>query len=260
MMYHRTCGLVLFLAAASLDLHQPNGASTPPRDGAKQRVADSTLFREPTAEPSAPGGSAAKKEETDQEKQRRKLLGVWQDHYQGKRTMTLNEDGTGTMLVELSGPEVPAMSGTPQPFMLLLECAGIVEQSRAAHWLEVMRPVEVVADGGTVRVEPGPDLEVAIEQPDAATFAVTAQAGDVRGALFDRREPRRSALDREARERARAVAFEALAGLALIPAGVSGRYVERAGGPELRCALMRELLSDPANYRLHNAAVVAGVG
>ena len=31
------------------------------------------------------------------------LLGVWQDDYQGKRTMTLNEDGTGTMLVELSG-------------------------------------------------------------------------------------------------------------------------------------------------------------
>lgn len=103
MMYHRTCGLVLFLAAASLDLHQPNGTSTPPRDGAKQRVADSTLFREPITEPSTPGGSTAKKGESDQEKQRRKLLGVWQDHYQGKRTMTLNEDGTGTMLVELSG-------------------------------------------------------------------------------------------------------------------------------------------------------------
>lgn len=36
-------------------------------------------------------------------KARRQLLGVWQDSYQGKRTMTLNDDGTGTMLVELSG-------------------------------------------------------------------------------------------------------------------------------------------------------------
>ncbi|MFO1047821.1 MAG: UDP-3-O-acyl-N-acetylglucosamine deacetylase [Geminicoccaceae bacterium] len=163
------------------------------------------------------------------------------------------------LLVELSGPEVPAMSGTPQPFMLLLECAGIVEQSRAAPWLEVMRPVEVVADGASARVEPGLDLEVAIEQADAPTFALTAQAGDVRGALFDRREPRRSPLDRKARERGRAVAFEALAGLALIPAGVSARYVERAGGPELRCALMRELLSDPANYRLRNAGPVLAI-
>ena len=31
------------------------------------------------------------------------VLGTWQDEYQGKRTMTLNEDGTGTMIVELSG-------------------------------------------------------------------------------------------------------------------------------------------------------------
>jgi hypothetical protein len=34
---------------------------------------------------------------------RKKVLGTWQDDYQGKRTMTLNEDGTGTMLVELTG-------------------------------------------------------------------------------------------------------------------------------------------------------------
>jgi hypothetical protein len=31
------------------------------------------------------------------------VLGTWQDAYQGKRTMTLKEDGTGTMIVELSG-------------------------------------------------------------------------------------------------------------------------------------------------------------
>jgi hypothetical protein len=34
---------------------------------------------------------------------RRQLLGVWQDHYRGKRTMILNGDGTATMLVELDG-------------------------------------------------------------------------------------------------------------------------------------------------------------
>jgi hypothetical protein len=34
---------------------------------------------------------------------RRLVLGDWQDRYQGKRTMTLHEDGTGTMIVELSG-------------------------------------------------------------------------------------------------------------------------------------------------------------
>jgi hypothetical protein len=43
------------------------------------------------------------KPESEEEKTRRMLLGVWKDDYQGKRTMTLNEDGSGTMLVELSG-------------------------------------------------------------------------------------------------------------------------------------------------------------
>jgi hypothetical protein len=33
----------------------------------------------------------------------RLILGTWQDDYQGKRTMTMREDGTGLMVVELSG-------------------------------------------------------------------------------------------------------------------------------------------------------------
>jgi hypothetical protein len=33
------------------------------------------------------------------------VLGVWQDEYKGKRTMTLKDDGTGTMVVELTGWE-----------------------------------------------------------------------------------------------------------------------------------------------------------
>jgi hypothetical protein len=37
------------------------------------------------------------------ERFRRLAFGTWEDRYEGKRTMTLKEDGTGTMLVELSG-------------------------------------------------------------------------------------------------------------------------------------------------------------
>jgi hypothetical protein len=33
----------------------------------------------------------------------RLIQGTWQDDYQGRRTMTLREDGTGTMVVELAG-------------------------------------------------------------------------------------------------------------------------------------------------------------
>lgn len=46
-------------------------------------------------------GSAHVGEQDESFSQR--VVGVWEDDYQGKRTMTLREDGTGTMVVELSG-------------------------------------------------------------------------------------------------------------------------------------------------------------
>lgn len=39
----------------------------------------------------------------DDQSLREQAIGAWQDFYEGKRTMTLRPDGTGTMLVELSG-------------------------------------------------------------------------------------------------------------------------------------------------------------
>ena len=46
----------------------------------------------------------AQSQPADPDAQQRSLvLGTWHDEYQGKRTMTLKEDGTGTMIVELSG-------------------------------------------------------------------------------------------------------------------------------------------------------------
>jgi len=41
--------------------------------------------------------------ETEDERFRRLALGTWEDHYHGKRTMILREDGTATMVVELEG-------------------------------------------------------------------------------------------------------------------------------------------------------------
>jgi len=50
--------------------------------------------------------------ETEEEQNRCMLPGVWQDEYQGKRTMTLNKDGTGTMFVELSGVQAILFAST----------------------------------------------------------------------------------------------------------------------------------------------------
>lgn len=56
-----------------------------------------TAPRKPLAATSNPAANA------EDVRMSAQVLGTWYDEYQGRRTMTLNADGTGTMLVELSG-------------------------------------------------------------------------------------------------------------------------------------------------------------
>ena len=50
-------------------------------------------------------------------------------------------------VVELDGPEVPAMDGSAAPFVFLIECAGIVEQDAPRRAIKVLKPVSVGAPG-----------------------------------------------------------------------------------------------------------------
>jgi len=58
------------------------------------------------------------------------------------------------VLIEIDGPEVPIMDGSSQPFIFLIECAGIQEQDQPRRWIEVMKPVTVTALGKSARLEP----------------------------------------------------------------------------------------------------------
>ncbi len=49
------------------------------------------------------GGDSNPAASKQDEAYRRLVIGIWQDDYQGKRTMTIREDGTATMVVELRG-------------------------------------------------------------------------------------------------------------------------------------------------------------
>jgi tryptophan-rich sensory protein len=58
----------------------------------------------PGTTPSSPLGESAFGNVVSRDDGFRELVvGTWQDEYQGKRTLTLRKDGTGTMVVELSG-------------------------------------------------------------------------------------------------------------------------------------------------------------
>ena len=64
------------------------------------------------------------------------------------------------VLVEVSGPELPIMDGSAQPFVFLIECAGTVEQRRPRRWLEVVKPVSVEAHGKSARLDPAESLAI----------------------------------------------------------------------------------------------------
>ncbi|MCB2053701.1 MAG: UDP-3-O-[3-hydroxymyristoyl] N-acetylglucosamine deacetylase [Geminicoccaceae bacterium] len=62
--------------------------------------------------------------------------------------------GIDNCSVELAGPEVPAMDGSAQPFVFLIECAGTLEQDRPRRAARLERPIEVASSGGLCRLIP----------------------------------------------------------------------------------------------------------
>lgn len=86
-------GLMLFAFAAAATWLAAGRDAAPP--------AEATL---PTVQPpSAPMPPEHDAQQPDATADAHPILGTWQDHYRGRRTMTLLDDGTGTMVCELEG-------------------------------------------------------------------------------------------------------------------------------------------------------------
>jgi len=57
--------------------------------------------------------------------------------------------GIDNVLIDISGPEVPVMDGSAAPFLFLIECAGVVEQTAPRRAIKILKPV-IVRDGDKV--------------------------------------------------------------------------------------------------------------
>ncbi len=57
-------------------------------------------------------------------------------------------------VVELNGPEVPIMDGSAEPFVFLIECAGVVEQAAPRRAIEILRRVDMKDGDADVSLEP----------------------------------------------------------------------------------------------------------
>ena len=71
--------------------------------------------------------------------------------------------GIDNAVVEINGPEVPAMDGSAQPFVLLIECAGVVEQDAPRRAIRVLKPVEVRDGSRYASLEPAPVFGIDID-------------------------------------------------------------------------------------------------
>lgn len=68
--------------------------------------------------------------------------------------------GVDNVIVEVDGPEVPAMDGSASPFVFLIECAGIETQDEARRAIKVLKPIRVEDDGRVAELRPAEGFHV----------------------------------------------------------------------------------------------------
>ncbi len=82
--------------------------------------------------------------------------------------------GIDNALIELNGPEVPAMDGSAQPFVFLIECAGVqTEEAMSAAAVALVETVEVRRGAALARLAPAgqPGLESIVTLPEVGSLA-----------------------------------------------------------------------------------------
>jgi UDP-3-O-[3-hydroxymyristoyl] N-acetylglucosamine deacetylase len=68
--------------------------------------------------------------------------------------------GIDNAIVEIDGPEAPIMDGSAEPFVALVNRAGIKNQAPRRRPLEVRRPIEVRRGDKWARIEPAPAFAI----------------------------------------------------------------------------------------------------
>ncbi len=70
--------------------------------------------------------------------------------------------GIDNLIIEINGPEIPIMDGSSEPFVFLIECAGINIQEKPRKVIEVIKTIKIEEDNGKM-IEVSPSKEFAID-------------------------------------------------------------------------------------------------
>lgn len=205
----------------------------------------------------------------------------------------LSAYGVDNALIEIDGLEVPIMDGSSEPFMALIERAGLQSQAAVRHYLRVLRPVEVKDGDKVARLLPHDGYQIdcdivfdagaigrqrfvfevsagAFRRDVAAARTFTqakdiealrahglAQGGSLENAVVvDGDEILNPEGVRFADECVRHKALDVLGDLALAGKPLLARFEGVKMGHAMNNKVLRALFADPANYDL----VPAGAG
>ena len=195
--------------------------------------------------------------------------------------------GVDNALVHLDGPEVPIMDGSAEPFVQIIDRAGLRRQEALRRYIEILETVEVVEDDKRAALSPADHFEMAFEIAfesgaigrqrvdmvldeasfraefaDSRTFGFAAEVDALRAAGL----ARGGSLDnvvviegddilnpeglRRPDEMVRHKALDALGDLYLLGAPLIGRFEGLYSGHGINNALVRALLARPEAWRL----------
>jgi UDP-3-O-[3-hydroxymyristoyl] N-acetylglucosamine deacetylase len=82
--------------------------------------------------------------------------------------------GIDNALIEVDGTEVPIMDGSAEPFVFLVECAGVKQQEKARKIIKVIKQFEVRDGDKFAKIAPADDFSVNLEI-DFASKAIANQ-------------------------------------------------------------------------------------
>lgn len=204
----------------------------------------------------------------------------------------LSAVGVDNLVIEVDGPEIPVLDGSSEPWMFLLDCAGVAVQDAPRLVIEVLRTVRVEDGDAFAELRPGHDgldmaLSIAFDAPvigrqamvfqleadgfrrllsRARTFAMKhdidglqrmglALGGSLDNAVVvDGAAVLNPAGLRMKEEFVRHKMLDAVGDLALAGGPLQGRFIGHKSGHALNNRVLRALFADPANWRIANAA------
>lgn len=206
----------------------------------------------------------------------------------------LHAYGIDNAIIEIDGAEVPVMDGSSDPFVFLIEVAGVAEQKALRREIQVLAPVEISENGKSARLAPSGEAlyscEIDFDRAPinrqrydfilsadsfkseicrARTFGFFEEVDQLRKAGFARGGSLENAIVikddrvmnedglRYANEFVRHKLLDAIGDMALAGAPIRGHFFGHCSGHAMNNQLLRAMFADPSAWRYIEAREMA---